>query len=561
MNTKNITIKNITDNGFRIGTPIKGKGTEIFSADENFIGVWIMQPSSTRHFLNLSRVMKLIYEEEDISTLYIKRIRIGHDDDAVTYKFDDKETADSHFSVKELFQSNFKNVDDVTINKRKTELHGHIAVSKYKRDLDSQKELMVDLFALVNTNFSVDGMDTDNFDLDINDETKDISGNSSDYTLVHGENEIVLDTSLCEYVEGRPNNHSQRASEDFWGDIYEQCMKPYLLELDAKEDVTVYHRKGKDWYIGDSLFEQDLYISHFDEDYNQPGEITEEDFYVLAKSNKSEELINKIVEVINGYREDFSLKSYIYNELEIGGYDGQVDFYNDGIVNHALVDLIYEDSGDLEREIFEAITSWKKEDIKREFMTAYQNAIDKNVKIDEDMTVTISTVPMQMVTNIGEVEVTKYKHLKSLHNLGKRFGYELVKTNVSEDITTSAWAIKIDKEEYHFDIATVISDAINDEVPFLDFINNAVEALYKRKTEKLSQSALFEKASHVFVGINDSLESGNCSFGTDQFIMKHHIDTKKIGGIRGDVLLEMELSNFTKRAVMQAIVVHGGIAC
>ena len=64
----------------------------------------------------------------------------------------------------------------------------------------------------------------------------------------------------------------------------------------------------------------------------------------------------------------------------------------------------------------------------------------------------------------------------------------------------------------------------------------------------------------MFVGFEDSLKSGNCKFGTEQFIAKHHIDTNKIGGIRGDILLDMELSSFTKRAVNQAMIVHGNVA-
>ncbi len=560
MNSKKITIKNIQDNGFRIGKALKGKGTEIFSSDEYVIDPQGLIPTGYRYFTHFSNVMRFVYNEEDIDSLYVKRISVGYGDDAKNFSFDNKETSQRVFSIKELFDNNFENVKDILIYKEHTKLHGYLPLSKYKKDLDSQKELMVDLYKLVKTYFSADEMDTDDYDLDIGDDTKDISGHG-DYQLVHGENEIVQVMSHCEYVEGKPDNHSSMVDEDFWSCTYEGDMKPYLMELDPKEEVTVYHRKGKDWYVGESLHTQDLLITYFDDENTEVGEVEEDTYYVLATIGDNEELIKKIVEVLNGYRESFSLNSYINNELEIGGYGGQVDFYNDGIVNHALVELIYEDVGDLKSEIQEAITSWKKEDIKREFMTAYQNAIDKNVKIDEDMTVAISTVPTQMVTDVGEVEVTKYKHLKSLHNLGKRFGYELVKTNVSQDITVSAWALKIDEEEYHFDIASVIVDALNDEVPFLDFISNAVDALYKRKIEKLSESKLFEEASHVFVGIKDSLESGNCSYGTDQFIMKHHIDTKKIGGIRGDVLLDMELSNFTKRAVMQAIVCHGGVAC
>jgi len=560
MNTNQITKHNIRENGFRIGKSIRGKGTEIFSADEHIIDQWSLSPTSYRYFTHFSNVMRYVYGEKDIDSLYVRRITIKDGEDSKRFSFDNKETSQRVFNVKELFENNFKDVEDILIYKEHNVLHGYVSLSKYKKDLDSQKELMVDLFALVGASFSVDGMDTDDWDLDINDETHDISGHRSDYSLVHGENEIVQNTSICEYVEGKPDNHNSLVDEDFWNFTYEECMKTYLMELDPKEELTVYHRKGKDWYVGETLHTQDLYITYFDEDSCEVGEVEEDTFFVLAKIGDNKELIKKFVDVLNGYREDFSLNSYINNELEIGGYDNQTDFCNDGIVNQDLVELIYEDKGDLKNQIVESISSWKKEDIKQEFMTAYQKAIDANVKVDDDLTVTISTVPMQMVTDVGEVEVTKYNHLKSLKKLGSRFGYELVKTNVSQDITTSAWAIKIDEEEYHFDIASVISDAVNEEVPFLDFINNAIESLYKRKTEKLSQSALFEKASHVFVGINDSLESGNCSFGTDQFIMKHHIDTKKIGGIRGDLLLEMELSNFTKRAVMQAIICHGAVA-
>ncbi len=64
---------------------------------------------------------------------------------------------------------------------------------------------------------------------------------------------------------------------------------------------------------------------------------------------------------------------------------------------------------------------------------------------------------------------------------------------------------------------------------------------------------MYEKASRVFVSVEDSLKSGNCKFGTDNFISRHGIDLNKIGGIRGDYLLNIEKSNFTTRAVQYAI--------
>ena len=124
---------------------------------------------------------------------------------------------------------------------------------------------------------------------------------------------------------------------------------------------------------------------------------------------------------------------------------------------------------------------------------------------------------------------------------------------VSDSIETVAWSIKQDQDEYHFNIAEVIADDITGEQSLKGFIVEALEALEKRRLEKITQKELYEKASRVFVSVEDSLESGNCKFGTMQFISKHGIDLNKIGGIRGDYLLNIEKSNFTTRAVQYAI--------
>jgi hypothetical protein len=166
-----------------------------------------------------------------------------------------------------------------------------------------------------------------------------------------------------------------------------------------------------------------------------------------------------------------------------------------------------------------------------------------------------------MVTNPQPSEVRKFNHLKLIKRLEKRYGYELIKTAISDSLITDQWAIKQGNEEYHFDILDVITYDIDGTQPLKEFIFEVLEALQKRRLEKISQKELFEKASKVFVGIEDSIESGNCQYGTNQFILKHRIDTNKIGGIRGDVLLEMENSNFTKRAVNHAILAHNvGVA-
>jgi len=554
MNAKEITIKNIEENGFRVGKAVRGKGYELYAGPYYFASAWgFDNPDSNA----LNQLLEKILQA-DIETLYVQGIRYKSKGDGAQQYFEYKNIrlSQSKVDLKELVADKFESVCEISIYCAPDKLFGYFPISKYTSDLDSQKEMIVELLSFEGKELYSDEL----FDYDdewaYDDDIMSFGGKdyNGDYGLVHGDSYYMENTGECEYVDGRLEYHNSMIVDDFWNLDYKECFKSHFEEHDPKDKICVYHRKGKDWYVGYQYESQELMISYRDEH----GEICEDEFYALYYE-KDAELVKKFVDVLESWRDDLSAKSYIYNELEIG--EDFSDYYNDEVVNQTLVELIYEDKDDLRDEIVESIKSWKLETIKEEFARAYNATIDSKIKVEDDLSVQITTVPMQMVTNVEEAETMEYKHLKTLKKLGERFGYELVKTNISQDITTSAWAIKIDEEEYHFDIAAVIVDAINDEVPLLNFINDSIEKLYKRKAEKLSQLDLFEKATHVFVGINDSLESGNCSFGTNQFIAKHHIDTKKIGGVRGDVLLKMELSNFTKRAVMRAIVAHGGVAC
>ena len=77
--------------------------------------------------------------------------------------------------------------------------------------------------------------------------------------------------------------------------------------------------------------------------------------------------------------------------------------------------------------------------------------------------------------------------------------------------------------------------------------------------EKYEQTLLVQKAKRVFVGLEDSYKAGNCKAGTSSWVKEHHIDTNKIGGIRGDEILRMDYSDFTRRAVLEALVSHRGL--
>jgi hypothetical protein len=493
-------------------------------------------------------------EGKDLSKLFVKEIRVEIEGYGTkSYSFDkDFALAQSRYSVEDIVKSNFKGVQYVGFCNAPN-LLGHLPLSKFDNDLSGQQEMTKALLALhdvkVYGEFEDSSYDLEDQAKEFDETSNDGERYTGDYSLIHGNSYYCEEEGECEYIDGRVSNNNESVIEDFWSFGFNE--DGYLSELDPKESICIYHRKGKDWYVGYTLEERNLELCYFDGD-----EVIEwEEFYTLTFT-PNKELLEKVVDVVKGWKEDVEVRGFINNELEIGGcsYDS---YYNQGIVNKKLVEFMYDDVQTLREEIEENLTSWKEDTIAEEFTKAYNKAIEEKVKVLDNLKVEITHTVSSYSSQDNRKE--NYNHLRILKALGKRFDYQLVHSEVSIDINTIAWAIKKDNEEYHFDIASVIADDIGEENSLREFLSDALAAIEKRKLEKISQAELFEKASHVFVGIDDSIKSGNCQLGTSQFVTKHQINTSKIGGLRGDLLLELENSNFTKRAVMQAIASHGHV--
>lgn len=523
MNRKEIIAQNLRQMNLTSGKPIKGKGTEIFGPARNVFYGWAFNN-------NKEGIKELLddIKDEDIKTLFVSEIR--YNDEYFNFSKDPK-LARKTFSLKKLIKSNFEGVDSIYIYKE-PQLLGYLPLSKYTSSYDDQLQLIQDVLAfeerevygeIVESSWDLEDMEL-----------------KRDHEAIHGAESYVQDTYDCHYVDGRLSNYNDSVVDDFWRDPDESG---WFKELDPDEKTSIYHRKGKDWYIGFSLSVEEGYVTYRDED----GELREEEYYTFVSCSTDTETVERVRDAVKSMKNDIEVRGFINNELRIGGYySGSYD-YNSNYANKHAVELLFGDNEwELKYLIEDTLESWELETIPTEFVKAYNKVMMSKVAIGDDLKVTIND--------------EKYNHLKILKALEKKFDYELVHSVVSDSIDTASWAIKKDDEEYHFNIVDVIADDVEDAISLKEFLRSALLALEKRKIEKLSQAELFEKAKHVFVGIQDSIASGNCEFGTRQFIVKHHIDTSKIGGIRGDVLLEMELSNFTKRAVMQAYSHQSGFA-
>ena len=262
------------------------------------------------------------------------------------------------------------------------------------------------------------------------------------------------------------------------------------------------------------------------------------------KYKENKELLEKAEEFLKDTKEDLEMRCFICNELD-EDYE-----YRKCNVDFKAVELCFEDVNGIKEEIWEKI-SWNYETINSDFSKAYNDALNERLTVEDDYTVTV-----EKYFQYGENRIAAYTHLSKLKRLEKKFNFELIKSAISENDSMVSWAIKRENEEYHFNLGSLIAHDVLGDHSVRDFLTNALAMLEKRKFEKIKESELFEKAAKVFVGIQDSLSSGNCQLGTNQFVHKYNIDTTKVGGIRGDVLLGMEKSNFTLRAVAYAVASH-----
>lgn len=512
MNAKQITLKNITDNGYIIGKSVKGKGLEIFSDEKTVFYKYLGTCSNKEIEDKLSKY--------DKSKLFIESYRVSSDTSWVCNQripLDD-------------FVLDLASLECFSI-KKESSLLGYISVSKYTSDKDSQVELCRDLLRLEQIETKDEVFDS-YYDIEYDDSIKTFKSDSSgyywdgDYILKHGNNICELESD-CAYFDGRMDNYNELVMDD-----YEFDEGGYLKYIDPEETICVYNRKYKDWYIGYSLNQKYMNISYkkIGYDYDKDDCEEEELFFITYKENK--ELLDKVKDFLRTEKETLEMASYIENELD------EDNDYRDSSYSISSLEFLFEDIFDLKEDIRDNI-QWEYKNIKSDFQKTLNKLIDDKLEIDEKFIATIND--------------SKYKQLRKLYKLGKVMDFELVKTAVSSEDSNISWAIKRGDEEYHFSPLSLIYSDEKGEQDIREFAENAITCLEKRRIEKLSEKELYEKASRVFISVEDSLKSGNCKFGTDNFISRHGIDLNKIGGIRGDYLLNIEKSNFTTRAVQYAI--------
>ncbi len=534
---KNLIIKNLEEViGVKTGKSIKGKGIEIFESERRFAYSWSSGINDGSFLARLNN--EIAKDPLVVDRLYVKEF---YRQDGAPSRY---LRAHEMPSIADVISGEaLKDCTEISIQLKGTKLYGHLPLSKYDaKDITSIHQLVKDINTLMGYQTSEQVIDSsyDEFDEDITFKgegecaTGGYHSKYSDHCHVHGGlSAMNPDWKEVVEIDGKLSNHNDGVVSDFW-DLELDCEKEHLGELDPEGNISVYHRKGKDWYVGYTLHSEEYELYFLNEDGEEEYEYARFQYY-----KEDNDLLTQIEKSLKALVQECEVKGYIYNELRSRSYYASNNTMwnnNDDIFNLDLIDIMFDGERTefahtlLDYVDWEKVTDeWKSPN--KEVQKAYTMWLERKV--------------------IGKHDNGCFEKFK---NIVEGTGYVLSKTLVpNSDYHQHCVVYK--GEEYHFMLGEML-EADSAEA----FFTKIREALAKRLMEKLEHTVLIQKAANVFVGLQDSLDSGNCNTGTMDFCHRHHIDTKEIGGLRGDVILSMEFSNFTRRAVMQAITKHGSAA-
>lgn len=503
MNALELTRDNIKSFGYIVGESVRGKGTELLEQSRYITCVSKFVKDNPKQLaLSLARLDR---EDLFVTNIFLENGKnFRYTDDMVEYSLE-------RFNVKEIIAKDFRGIKEVEFSTLPRLVTNRFKLSGYKSDRDSQFDLMCDLARLTSN------VHEDEFYDSSYDEPNDILDHSaySDYEIATGTG-YCADHETAEHIDCRLGEYNESAVSSFYDFEYDY-MVDYMKELDPDEKYTVYHRKGKDFYITPSLLQVDNEFSFVDEE----GDLDSEGFYYFEYS-EDKKLEEKLIGVIVSYRDNLNLEGGILNGLHTGNSFSDYSYAPEYPL--VVLNREFDDMWDLKNDLLEFAEAGSTPD------TVMESFLWTNL--------------------VNEKLFGVYSHIGKLRKLAEADGRELVYTAVGEFTDKKQYAIKYHNEEYHFNLAWLFSST-----PKKTY-DKIVKGLNARLHENISQSTLYEKAKNVFVGVEDSFDSGNCSTGTYQFCAKHNIDINKVGGIRGDVLLQMDYSAFTRRAVIAAVGNH-----
>jgi hypothetical protein len=385
-------------------------------------------------------------------------------------------------------------------------------------------------------------------------------GNAS----VYGEDnfDLVADDFLAK-VDCRMTNYDDNTIKDFWSCDAENYIPERLREINADDHpLSVYHYKGKYWYVAPNIVNISYEVYALDEETREIEYESCEEVEVLCHvSEAAKKVAEEMAEFIKSTKDDLELNCVASKiEENVKALTSFLDSTQIKVVRshvdgsqrnyeYELEELIHQDAFDYlfaHYRVTKEAKSWRTSGFFGEILEPDAETVMAFLK---------ATYPDLKIVNQSKME--KFA-AKLGFNWSFDFSEKTTHSNFSER-TVVYGSIKFTNKENGLDHYHVSSEEFEEcgndwKTVFRDVIQPMVQRRAMQEIDLIIktklQGRIKEVAQHVWITFADSIKSGNCEFGSRQFTARNHINLNELGAIRGDALLELEDSDFTRRIIL-----------
>jgi len=380
----------------------------------------------------------------------------------------------------------------------------------------------------------------------------------------------VLDPieDMCEaYVDGRLSEWDDAVLEDFWWHHY-GTFPDTLNNIAFPAVYNVVHYKGKDWYICKeaNLEEFELPYNIYDIEIVDDEVNVQFNFEYYTYTEQKKDYLSRYLNVAKWLmteKEYLNLEAYIKN----GIFDNEIikDLAFELPENIDLADITV--AWDHWKSILDSYGYTPISVVKFKSEGSFDDELDFHTYlIDIISTAFVDVEPKSYKKMFGNA-ISQY--LMKQHQDGNAYdAIQLLQDYVKKYyrkvdiiIDNNMLCVKVKgKYDYHLfddDLYVMALYTLNKydiaKIDIYEIAFKIYQAIEKRRLERIKHKELFKRAKSIFVGLHDSIAAGNCEYGTRSFCERHGIDLEKIGGLRGDYVLELETTPYTIRAVHNAL--------
>lgn len=370
-------------------------------------------------------------------------------------------------------------------------------------------------------------------------------GNRGGNHSVYGEDNLErVSENEIHKIDCRMMNYDESEVNLFWQTDAIDFIPERIKEIESgKHNLSVYAYKGKYWYVALNIANICYEVYSLDEEREICYESCEEVNVLCYASEETLKVASEIAEFIKSSKDDLELRcisAQIKDKvLSLGDFFESFDYDS---IEESILD-------NLEVFVFEY---YKQNTPKGWQEQGFLGAILNPEENENIYNFIAKHYPELKIVNQSKME-----------KFAKKFGFSWsfdfyeVSDSFGGSSTTINGSIKFKKidsnEHYHISSDEFIECDKDWKTAFKDVIQDMITKRMIEKTKKAIQSKLsgniIEVSKNIWVSFKDSIDSGNCLFGTNQFIQRNNINLNEIGGVRGDALLEMEDSEYTRRII------------